>query len=243
MENAANLLLGAVLIIALVALSALVLLRSKRRRNVISQPGEPAAPTQTGLLGRLSGILRRGKKGAQSWMPGGGSALTDFGAMPGAAPGAQPGGDPAQFSEGGLLAPPESLAGGTLPEDREALLGALASDSSEELTTAEADAFRALTGEAPAAAANAEDSDGQSNNEAGSPSDTGSDTGSDEDKVFGTSTLDDALAGAFKTARIVDTKREALVARVPSVEIQDLADEIKSLATRIKVYIPDEPAS
>ena len=237
MENAANLLLGTVLIIALVALSAMVLLRSKRRRNVISQPGEPAAPTQTGLLGRLSGILRRGKKGQQSWMPGGGSALTDFGAMPGAAPGAQPPEDPSQFSEGGLLASAERPAGGTLPEDQEALLAAMMPDSSEELTTAEADAFRALTGEAPAAAANAEDSDGQSDNEAGSPSDTGS----DEDKVFGTSTLDDALAGAFKTARIVDTKREALVARVPSVEIQDLADEIKSLATRIKVYIPDEP--
>ena len=229
MEDAANLLLGTVLIISLVALSALVLFRGKQRRNLRSRPGawdayrpgEPTAPVQTertGFFGRLFGIFRRGKKREQS-------------SMPGAAPGAQPGGDLAQFSEGSLVASPENLVGGTLPEDQEALLAAVRSDSSEELTTAEADAFRALTGEEPA--------EGESDNEDGSPPDSDS----DEDKVFETQTLDDSLAGAFKTARIVDTKREALLARVPSVESQDLVEEIKDLATRIKVYIPDEPAS
>ena len=235
MENAANLLLGTVLIFSLVALSALVLLRGKRRRNPISRPGGfdanqlgvPAAPVQTertGLFGRLFGIFRRGKKGEQSLMPGGVSALTDFGAMPG--------GDPAQSSEGGPVAAPENLVGGTLPEDQEALLAGVRSDSSEELTSAEADAFRALTSEEPAAS-----TDGQPSGEDGSPSD------SDEDKVFETLTLDNTLEGAFKTARIVDTKREALLARVPSVDSQDLIEEIKELATRIKVYVPDEPPS
>ena len=113
-----------------------------------------------------------------------------------------------------------------------ALLAAVTTDAAEQLTTAEADAFRALTGGEAA-----EGADGQSGNEDGSPSD------SDGDKAFDTMTLDNTLEGAFKTARIVDTKREALLARVPFVDSQDLVEEIKNLATRIKVYVPDEPAS
>ncbi|MCH8279569.1 MAG: hypothetical protein IIC96_02700 [Chloroflexi bacterium] len=228
MENVANLLLGTVLIFSLVALSALVLMRGKRRRKLGSRPapmdanrpGGPADPVQTegtGLFERVFGIFRRGKKGEQSLMPGGVSALTDFGTIPVE--------DPAQISEGGL-------AGETLSQDQDALLAAVTTDAAEQLTTAEADAFRALTGGEAA-----EGADGQSGNEDGSPSD------SDGDKAFDTMTLDNTLEGAFKTARIVDTKREALLARVPSVDSQDLVEEIKNLATRIKVYVPDEPAS
>ncbi|MCI0877668.1 MAG: hypothetical protein J4N78_02185 [Chloroflexi bacterium] len=228
MENVANLLLGTVLIFSLVALSALVLMRGKRRRKLGSRPapmdanrpGGPADPVQTegtGLFERVFGIFRRGKKGEQSLMPGGVSALTDFGTIPVE--------DPAQISEGGL-------AGETLSQDQDALLAAVTTDAAEQLTTAEADAFRALTGGEAA-----EGADGQSGNEDGSPSD------SDGDKAFDTMTLDNTLAGAFKTARIVDTKREALLARVPFVDSQDLVEEIKNLATRIKVYVPDEPAS
>jgi len=235
LDNAANLLLGTVLIFSLVALSALVLLRGKRRRNPRSRPGASdtwrpdgtAAPVQTertGLFGRLFGIFRRGKKGEQSLLPGGVSALADFGAMPA--------GDPTQSAEGGPVVAPESLVGGALPEDQEELLAGVKADASEELTSSEADAFRALTGEEPAA-----NTDGQPGGEDGIPSD------SDEDKVFETLTLDNTLEGAFKTARIVDTKREVLLARVPSVDSQDLIEEIKELATRIKVYVPDEPAS
>ena len=228
MENVANLLLGTVLIFSLVALSALVLMRGKRRRKLGSRPapmdanrpGGPADPVQTegtGLFERVFGIFRRGKKGEQSLMPGGVSALTDFGTIPVE--------DPAQISEGGL-------AGETLSQDQDALLAAVTTDAAEQLTTAEADAFRALTGgEAE------EGADGQSGNEDGSPSD------SDGDKAFDTMTLDNTLEGAFKTARIVDTTREALLARVPFVDSQDLVEEIKNLATRIKVYVPDEPAS
>ena len=204
MENAANLLLGAVLIISLVALSALVLLRGKRRGNVSNRPGEPAAPVpteRTGLFARLFGIFRRGKKGEQSPMPI----------------------DLAQFAEAGLVASPESLVGVMLPEDQEALLAAVKSDSTQELTSDEAAAFRAVGG--------------QSDNEDGSSSDSNS----DEDKV--SETLGDAFEEAFKTARIVDTRRKTLLARVPSVQVQDLAEEIKSLTTRIKVYVPDEPPS
>lgn len=228
MENVANLLLGTVLIFSLVALSALVLMRGKRRRKLGSRlapmdanrPGGPADPVQTegtGLFERVFGIFRRGKKGEQSLMPGGVSALTDFGTIPVE--------DPAQISEGGL-------AGETLSQDQDALLAAVTTDAPEQLTTAEADAFRALTGGEAA-----EGADGQSGNEDGSPSD------SDGDKAFDTMTLDNTLEGAFKTARIVDTKREALLARVPFVDSQDLVEEIKNLATRIKVYVPDEPAS
>ena len=228
MENVANLLLGTVLIFSLVALSALVLMRGKRRRKLGSRPapmdanrpGGPADPVQTegtGLFERVFGIFRRSKKGEQSLMPGGVSALTDFGTIPVE--------DPAQISEGGL-------AGETLSQDQDALLAAVTTDAAEQLTTAEADAFRALTGGEAA-----EGADGQSGNEDGSPSD------SDGDKAFDTMTLDNTLEGAFKTARIVDTTREALLARVPFVDSQDLVEEIKNLATRIKVYVPDEPAS
>ena len=228
MENVANLLLGTVLIFSLVALSALVLMRGKRRRKLGSRPapmdanrpGGPADPVQTertGLFGRVFEIFRRGKKGEQSLMPGGVSALTDFGNIPVE--------DPAQISEGGL-------AGETLSQDQDALLAGVTPETAEQLTTAEADAFRALTGGEAA-----EGADGQSGNEDGSPSD------SDGDKAFDTMTLDNTLEGAFKTARIVDTTREAFLARVPSVDSQDLVEEIKNLATRIKVYVPDEPAS
>ena len=228
MENVANLLLGTVLIFSLVALSALVLMRGKRRHKLgirpapmdANRPGGPADPVQTegtGLFERVFGIFRRGKKGEQSLMPGGVSALTDFGTIPVE--------DPAQISEGGL-------AGETLSQDQDALLAAVTTDAPEQLTTAEADAFRALTGGEAA-----EGADGQSGNEDGSPSD------SDGDKAFDTMTLDNTLEGAFKTARIVDTKREALLARVPSVDSQNLIEEMKDLATRIKVYVPDEPAS
>lgn len=232
MENAANLLLGTVLIFSLIALSALILLRGKRRRRPASRPdlnarGEPAAPAQTkrtGLFSKLFGIFRRGNRRQQSLMPTGDSPLTDFADMPAV--------DPAPSSEAVPVAASENLVAGALPEEQEALLAAVRTDSSEELTIAEADAFRALSGEQA-------DAGGQSSSEDGSPSEPET----DEDKVFETQTLDNTLAGAFKVARIVDTKREALLARVPSVDSQDLIEAIRDLTTRVKVYVPAEPNS
>ena len=59
-----------------------------------------------------------------------------------------------------------------------------------------------------------------------------------EDGLFGSG--DDSLLSAFKAATVVDEVREALLARVGHVDIKELSEEIHSLASRVKVYLPDD---
>lgn len=76
MQDAAKLLLGTVIIVALVTLSALILLRGKRRksnnlqidRREMFQPGAEAVIDQQGktsFLGKILGIFRRNKTDAE----------------------------------------------------------------------------------------------------------------------------------------------------------------------------------
>ena len=217
MQDVANLLLGTVIILALVALSALILLRGKRRKNDnrqidrrdTYQPGAEAVTDQqekTSFLGKIFGIFRR-KKTAMEPEPFGAELTQTLEALE-------------AISE-------IQAAGEEKPKEEQDKFPELTrSSAEEELTEAEADVFKGLI--------TTEESDGQPSAEAGESGESGD----AEDGLFGGG--DDSLLGAFKSVTAVDEVREALLARVGKVELQDLAEEISSLTRRVKVYVPDD---
>ncbi len=100
------------------------------------------------------------------------------------------------------------------------------SSSDEELTEAEANVFKGLI--------STEESGGQPATEDGESGESIN----FEDGLFGSWYY--SLLSAFKAATVIDEVREALLARVGHVDIKELSEEIHSLASRVKVYLPDD---
>ena len=212
MQDAANILLGIVIIFALVTLSALILLRGRARRknnvqidrrDTFQSAPEPATERQgkSGFLGKIFGIFRRKKAEieAETWAPE-------------------------------LTATLEALEANsdieTSSNEEEKFPELIRGDEDTELTEAEVEAFTAVTNPADSAEETV----------------TGEDPSEESgDGLFGSG--DDSLLGAFKAETAVDAVREALLARVGAVELKDLADEISSLTSRVKVYVPENPDS
>ena len=215
-QEAANLLLGTVIIFALITLSALILLRGKRRRNTnlqidrrdTFQPGAEPTTERKGkfdFLGKIFGIFRRKKTDiAQEAV---GPQLTETLEALEAISDIETSGD----------------------EERSKFPELTRGDADEELTEAEAEAFRALT------------NPGESEEGTAARDDPSEDSVESTHGIFGG--RDDSLLGAFKAATVVDEVREALLARVGAVELKDLAEEISSLTARVKVYVPENPDS
>lgn len=213
MQDAANILLGIVIIFALVTLSALILLRGRaRRKNTVQvdrrdtfQPPVEPATARTGkfaFLGKIFGMFRRKKSEAEA------ETLRP------------------ELTE--TLEALEAISAiETTGDQEEPKFPELTQSSSEEeLTAAEVEVFTAFT--------NPEGSTDESET---------SDNPSEEsgDGIFGGG--DDSLQGAFKAETVVDNVREALLARVGTVELKDLADEISTLTSRVKAYVPENPDS
>ena len=213
MHDAANLLLGTVIIIALVTLSALVLLRGKRRdknsaqidRREMFQPAAQPVTERKGkfsFLGNIFRIFRRNKTIVEPEAFG--SELT-------------------QTLEALEAISKIQASGG---KDGEKFPELTRSSGEEELTEVEANVFKGLIG----------------SEESGETSATGDEdleeSGNVEDRLFGGH--DNSLLSAFKTTTAVDEVREALLARVGKVDIQELSEEINSLTRRVKAYVPDD---
>ena len=229
MQDAANLLLGTVIFVALVTLSALILLRGKRRKNDDPQidrrdtyqtDAEAVTDQQgkTSFLGKIFGIFRRNKTTVEpeAFAPELTQTLEALEAISEIqAAGEQ---EEEKFPE---------LTRSTAEEEKFPEL--TRSSSEEELTEAEVNVFKGLIP--------TEESDGKPSAEAeesGESSDA-------EDGLFGSG--DNSLLGAFKSVTVVDEVRKALLARVEPVELKDLAEEISSLTSRVKVYVPDDAES
>ena len=132
MQDAANLLIGIIIIFSLVALSGLILLRSRRSRNTggqidrqdVSQPPSEPATEQEGkfaFLGRIFGLFRRKKAAteAEEWGP--------------------------QVTE--ALEAMEAISSIETPGDQgeSDLLDAASTSADEELSEAEAEVFMGIT--------------------------------------------------------------------------------------------------
>lgn len=221
MQDAANLLLGTVIFVALVTLSALILLRGKRRKNDNRQidrrdtyqtDAEAVTDQQgkTSFLGKIFGIFRRNKTTVEpeAFVPELTQTLEALEAI----------------SEIQAAEEPEA------EQPKEEKFPELTrSSSEEELTEAEVDVFKGLIP--------TEESDGKPAAEAGESGES-SDA---KDGLFGGGV--DSLLGAFKSVTVVDEVRKAFLARVEPVDLKDLAEEISSLTSRVKVYVPDDAES
>ncbi len=216
MQDATNLLLGTVIIIALVTLSALILLRGKRRDKNSAQIDRrelfpPAAQPVTerkgkfSFLGNIFRIFRRNRTNVEPEAFG--SELT-------------------QTLEALEAISKIQASGG---KDGEKFPELTRSSGEEELTEAEANVFKGLMGPEESSEISAT-GDGYSE-----------ESGNVEDGIFGGG--DHSLLDAFKTTTAVDEVREALLARVGKVDIQELSEEINSLTRRVKVYVPDDVES
>ena len=218
MEGAANVFIGIVLILSLVFLAGLILLRRKQRSKQnsqanpweMSQPGQGEAPTQTekpGLLQRLTRPFGGGKSDQQFLPQDLGQALEALGDLPSATPDA----------------PPEAASVTTAEVDDGGYSEAGLGDDTDELTTAEAEAFVV-------------DTDDEESTDTTDVEDASTET---EDGESADEGLGDSLLGAFKTDTVVETSFTRLVQRVEHVELQDLAEEIHALAALFKEENPE----
>ena len=240
MQDSANLLLGIVIFAAALTLIALFVVRSKQRkkdnsqidRREMFQPTvEPATERKQifAFLAKIFAMLRRKKTDLEPEASG--PELTQTLEALEAISEIENSGNEEATSETGDSGNEEAASetGDSSNEEEAKFPELIRTSSEEELTKAEADVFKGLGSPEESGETSATEDGGS-----GESSESGNAVGA----LFGGG--DGSLAGAFKSVKEVDEVREALLARVGAVDLGKLSEEIKSLTSRVKEYIPDE---